>query len=40
MTGGYYAVNLTDDIILITLNGIYPFTSNYIQQENGTAFMF
>jgi len=28
MQGGYYAVNITSDIVLITLNGMYPFYSN------------
>lgn len=39
MTGGYYAYQLTDDLMLITLNGIYPFTSNRVQVENGTELM-
>ena len=28
MQGGYYSTQLTDNLMLITLNGIYPFTSN------------
>lgn len=28
MNGGYYAVDLSDDVILITLNGMYPFFEN------------
>lgn len=28
--GGYYAYQLTPDLMLITLNGIYPFTSNEV----------
>lgn len=28
MQGGYFAVNLTSEIVLISMNGIYPFYSN------------
>lgn len=31
MQGGYYALNLTSNIVLITINGIYPFYSNTIE---------
>ena len=39
MQGGYYAINLTSEVVLITINGIYPFYSNQIQQANGTTLM-
>jgi len=39
MTGGFYSYMLTDDLMLITLNGIYPFTSNSINSVNGTTLM-
>ena len=39
MQGGYYAVNLTSEVVLISMNGIYPFFSNQIQQVNGTTLM-
>lgn len=39
MIGGYYSYQLTDSLMLITLNGIYPFTSNYVQSNNGTTLM-
>lgn len=34
--GGYYATQITKDLMLITLNGIYPFTSNEVESNNGT----
>lgn len=40
MQGGYYAVNVTDEIIMISINGIYPFYSNTVDQESGTLAMF
>ena len=39
MQGGYYAVNITSEVVLISMNGIYPFYSNKIQQVNGTTLM-
>ena len=39
MQGGYYAINITSEIVLISVNGIYPFSSNGIQQANGTTLM-
>ncbi len=29
LLGGYYAVDLGDDVMLLVLNGMYPFFSNY-----------
>ena len=40
MQGGYYAVNLSSEVMLITLNGMYPFYDNFVQQANGTSLMF
>lgn len=40
MTGGFYAFQATPDLMVITLNGIYPFTNNYVQNSNGTNLMF
>lgn len=40
MTGGYYHSFIDDNVMVITLNGIYPFTNNDIQITNGTDLMF
>jgi len=32
MDGGYYVADLTEDLMLINLNGMYPFYSNYADE--------
>lgn len=37
--GGYYSTMITDELMLITLNGIYPFTNNEVDITPGTDAM-
>jgi hypothetical protein len=33
MEGGFYAADLDEEIMLISLNGLYPFYSNDVERE-------
>lgn len=40
MEGGYYSYEMSEGLMVISLNGMYPFTKNHEQSVNGTNKMF